>query len=102
MNPHQGEVIPTATTSLPNEETQELTRLFHQTKKTLPILSYNGLTEENIKPMLDTFAGYEPSHESPSFSINDEKDVTTNLINVSAAFQNTKYRDNSYKPEMWL
>ena len=59
MNPTLGEVVPMATTSQPNEETQVLIRLFHQTKKTLPILSYNDLNDENVKLVLNIFAGYE-------------------------------------------
>ena len=80
MNPPQGEIVPIAITSQSNEETQELTRLFHRTKKTLPILSYNDLTDEIVKLVLNTFAGYELKYESSPFSINDAKDVTANLM----------------------
>ena len=68
------------TTSQSNEETQELIRLFHQSKKTLPMLSYNGLTDESVKPVLKTFIRYEPNHESSPFSIKDAKDVSANLM----------------------
>ena len=67
-------------TSKPNEGAQGLIRLFHQTKKTLPILSYNDLTNENVKTMLNAFARYEPNHENSLFSINYVKDVTVNLM----------------------
>ena len=76
MNPPQGEVVLMATTSQPNQETQDLIRLFHQIKKTLPILRYNYLPDKSIKPVLNAFAGYEPNHENPLFSINDTKNVT--------------------------
>ena len=57
---------------------KELTRLFNQTKKTLPILSYKEMSDESVKPVLSTVAGYEPNHESPLFPMNDPKDVTPN------------------------
>ena len=98
MNPRQGEVVPMATKSQPNKESQELTRLFHQTKKTLPTLSYKDMTDESVKPILNTFAGYEPNHESPPFSINNTKDVTTYLISVTAAIQDPKYHVSPNKP----
>ena len=44
-----------ATTSMLNEETQELERLFHQTKKTHLILIYNDLADESVKLMLNIF-----------------------------------------------
>ena len=71
-----------ATISQSSEETQELIRLFHQTKKTLHILSYNDLTDENVNHVLNTFAEYELNHENPPFSINNARDLTANLINV--------------------
>ena len=61
--------------------------------KTLPILSYNNLADESDKLVLNTFARYNLSHESPPFSIDDLKDVTINLINVSTAVQSPKYND---------
>ena len=102
MNPPQGKVVPMATTSQPNQESQELTRLFHKTKKTLPILSYKDMTDESVKPVLRTFDGYEPNHESPPFSINDAKDVTANLISVTAAIQDPKYHVSPNEPVIWL
>ena len=102
MNPPQGEVVPMATTSQPSQESQELTRLFHQTKKALTILSYKDITDESVKLVLNTFAGYVPNHESPPFSINDAKDVTANLISITGAIQDLKYRVNPNKPVIWL
>ena len=90
-----------ATINQPNRETQKYTRLFHHTKKTLLILSYKNMTDESVKLMLNTFAGYEPNHESPLFSINDARDVTANLISVTAAIQDPKYHLNSNKPAIW-
>ena len=87
-----------ATTSQPNQETQELTRLYYQTKKTLPILSCKDMTDESFKPVLNIFAGYEQNNESLPFSTNDANDVTPNLINVSNAVQDPKYHDNPTKP----
>ena len=87
-----------ATTSQPNQESQELTRLFYQTKKTLPILRYKDMTDESVKPVLNTFAGYEPNHESLLFSISDAKDVTADYISVSAAIQDPRYHLNPNKP----
>ena len=91
-----------ATTSQSNEEAQELKRLFHQTKKTFPILSYKDMADESVKPVLNTLAGYEPYHESPPFSINDAKYVTANLISVSDTIQDSKYHVNLNKPVIWL
>ena len=87
MSPPQGEVVSMVTTRQPNQESQELTRLCHQTKKTPSILSYKDMTDESVKPVLSMFAGYEPNYESPPFSINDAKDVTASLISVAAAIQ---------------
>ena len=56
-------------------------------------MSYNDLTDEYVKSVLKTFAGYEPNNESRPFSIKDAKDVTANLINVSTAVQNPKHHD---------
>ena len=91
-----------ATTSQLNEEAQELTRLFHQTKQTLPILSYKDMTDESVKSVLNMLAAYEPNHESRPFSINDAKDVTANLISVTAAISDPKYHLNPNKPVIWL
>ena len=102
MNLPQREDVPIATTSQPNQESQDLARLFHQTNKTLPILSYKNMTDESVKPVLNTFAGYEPNHEIPTFSINDTKDVTANLISITAAIQDPKYHVNPKKPVIWL
>ena len=102
MSPLQCEVVPMATTSQPNEETQKITRLFHQTKKTLSLLTYNELSDESVEHVLKTFAEYEPNHDRPPFSINDEMDVTADQFNVYTAVQNPKYRDSPNKPEIWL
>ena len=83
------------TSSQPNEETQELKRLFHQTKRTFSRLNYNDLTDESVRSVLSTIAGYETNQENPPFSINDAKDLTASLINVSNLVQDPKYRDNS-------
>ena len=91
-----------ATTSQPNEETQELIRLLYQTKNTLTILSYNDLTDENVKHVISSFSRYEPNHERSSFSINDAKDVTANVINILICVQNLKYHDNINKSAIWL
>ena len=66
------------------------------------MLSYNDLTDESDKSALNTFAGYEKNHESPPFSINNAKDVTVNLIDVSTAVKNPKYHDGPSKAEIWL
>ena len=102
MSPPYGEAVPMATTSQSDQEFQELTRLFHQTKKTLTILSHKDMTNEKVKPVLNTFAGYETYHESPPFSIEDAKDVTASLISVTAAIQDPKYHVNPNKPVTWL
>ena len=77
-------------------------RLFHPTKKTLPILSYKDMNDESVKPVLNTFAGYEPNHENTPFSINDSKYVTASLISVTAAIQDLKHHANPNKPVIWL
>ena len=56
------------------------------------------MTDESVKPVLNTFAGYEPNHESSLFSFKDANDVTTNLISVTAAIQDPKYHVNPNKP----
>ena len=78
-------------TSQPNQESRELKRLFHQTKKTHPKLSYEDMPGGRIKLVLNTIDGYEPSGESPPFSINSAKNVTDNLISTTAAIQDLKY-----------
>ena len=90
------------TTSQTNGETQGIIRLLHQTEKTLPMLNYNNLTDESVKSVLKTFAGYELNHKSTIFSVNKANDVTTNLTNVSTIVQNPLYHDNSNKPVIWL
>ena len=102
MNPPQGEVVSMATTSQPNQGSQELTRLFHQINKMLPILNYKDMTDESFKHVLNTLAGYEPNHEIPPFCINDAKDVTANLISVTAAILDLNSRVNPNKPVIWL
>ena len=102
MNVPQGEVVPMATASQPNQESQELTRLFHQTKKTLHILSYRDMSDESVKPVLNAIVGYEPNHESPLFSINNAKDVTASLRSVTATIQENKYNVNPNKPVICL
>ena len=84
-----------ATTSQPNQETLDLTRLFHQTKKTLPILSNKDMADESVKPVLHTFARSEPNHEIIPPSINDARDTTAKLISVTVTTQDPKYHVNS-------
>ena len=91
-----------ASMSQPDQESQKLTRLFHQTKKTLPILSYTDMTDESVKPVLNTFVGNEPYHESPPFSINDANDVTASLTRVIATIQNPKFHVDPNKPVICL
>ena len=91
-----------ATDSLTHEQAQELKRLFHQTKKTLYILRYVDDTDECIKPVLNTFAGYDPNHGNPPFSIDDAKDVTANLINLVSIIEEPEYYKNANKPIIWL
>ena len=57
MNLPQGELVLMETTNQPNKESQELTWLFHQTKKTRLILSYKDMSEEIVEPVLNTLAG---------------------------------------------
>ena len=80
------------TTNQINEETQELIRSFHLTKKTLPILIHNELTAESGKPVLNTFARYASNHETPPFSFIDAKDVIASLIDLPANVHNPKYQ----------
>ena len=56
MNSPQGEVAPMATTSQPKKETLELIKLFHQTRKMLPIQIYYEQADESVKLVLDSFA----------------------------------------------
>ena len=51
-----GEVLPRATKSQPNQESQELTALFHHTKETLLILNYEDMIEGGVEHVLSTFA----------------------------------------------
>ena len=74
--------------------------MYHQTSKTVPILGYNELTDESVRPELNACAGYELSHEIASFSIKEAKEVTARLINASTAVQNPKYHDNFHKPKI--
>ena len=100
MSPPPGEVTLMETTSRPNDETQELIRLLHQTKKKLPILSYDDLADGSIKLVLDTLVAYEPNHESPPLSIIDAKDFTASLINFSTTIVSPRYHEDSYKSVM--
>ena len=97
MNPSQTEIIPVATNIQPDEGASELIKLFYLTGKTFPILNNSDLTDESSKRVLNTFAGYESSHISSPFSINNAKDVTANLIDVSTADQNPKYHGKPQK-----
>ena len=91
-----------ATTSQPNQESRELTRLFHQTKKTHHNLMDMDMTGGRVKLVLNTIAGYEPNHESPPFSINRAKNVTANLISATAAIQDPKYHVSPNNSVLWL
>ena len=82
INSPQGEFVPMATTRHVNEKTQELVRLLRVTKKTHPILSYNDLTDESVKSVLNTLARYEPNHENPPYLMNDTNYITTNQIDI--------------------
>ena len=68
----------------------------------LPILSYKDKTDESVKSVLNTFSGYEPNNKSPTFSINNAKDVTASLISVSAAIRDPKYFGDPNKPVIRL
>ena len=63
MSHSKSEIIMMVTTSQQNEKTQELTKLFHQTKKTIRILRYNGLLDVSVKNVLKTFAEFELNTE---------------------------------------
>ena len=52
------------------------------------------MTDESVKPVLNTLAGYEPNHESLPFSINDAKEVIASLISATTAIQDPKYHVN--------
>ena len=97
MNPLQYEAVPLATISQPNEKTQELSRLFCQTKKMLLIMNYNDLNDESVKRVLNRFAGNEPSHERPPFPNNNAKEVIVCSINVSTAVRSPKHYENTNK-----
>ena len=84
-----------ATTSRTNQQTQELTRSFHQKKKTLHTLGYKSMTDVCVKLELNMLAGYEHNLESPPYSINDTRDVTAYLIRVTATLQDPKFHMNS-------
>ena len=60
------------------------------------------MTDECVKPVLNTFAGYEPYYVSPLFSTNDARDVTGNSISVTAAIQDPKNHINPNKPVIRL
>ena len=98
MSLAQGESVSMETTSQPDEETQKVARFFHPTKKIFSILNYNELAYESDKPMFSIIARYESNQESTSFSINDAKYDTVNIINISTTFKNHEYRDGSNKP----
>ena len=53
------------------------------------------MTAESIKPVLDKLTRHEPNHKSYLFFINDTKDETANLINVSTTIQSPKHLKNS-------
>ena len=65
-------------------------------------MRYVDETDECIKPVLNTFAGYEPNYENPTFSIDDAKDVTANLINLVSIIEDPEYYKNVNKPIIWL
>ena len=90
------------TTSKPNQESQEMTRLFHQTKLTLLILSHKDITDESVKSVLSSLVVYKPNHKSPPFSINYLNYVTVSLISVVAAIQDLRYHVNPNNPVMCL
>ena len=73
-----------ANTGQSNEEAQKFTALFTQIRKTLPIINYRYMIDESVKPLLNTFGGYEHNHQSPSFSINLAKDCKASLTSVTA------------------
>ena len=101
MSLTQGQFVQMAKSRLPNQESQELTRLIVQKKKTLIIPSYGGLKDESVKSVLNTFPGYEPSHESSTFYINDARDVAATLISVTAAIQDPKCHMSPSEPVRW-
>ena len=60
------------------------------------------MIDEIFKSVLTSLARYEPNHESPLLSINDGRNVTANLISVTAAIQDPKYLKNPKKPVLWF
>ena len=48
------------------------------------------MADESVNPVLNKLAGYKPYHESPTFSVSNAKDVTAELIGVTAAIQDPK------------
>ena len=65
-------------------------------------MSYNDRKDKCVKPVLNTFVGYELSLENFQPSIDDAKDIKAESINVSTAVQNLKYHDRLNWPVMWL
>ena len=70
--------------------TSTVTKIVHQTKKTLPTLSFKDQTEKYVKPVLNTLVRYESGHESPSLSTIDEKGFSANFISIYSASQDPK------------
>ena len=87
-----------ATTGHRDQETQELTRLLHQTNQTLSILTYKNMVDERVKHVLNTLSRYEPNHEIRPFSIYDTEDIRAHLTNISVTIQNPKYHVSPNKP----
>ena len=94
--------VPMAADSQQHEQAQKLKKLFHQTKRALYILWYVDETDESIKPVLNAFAGYEHNHKCPSFSTDDGKYVTANLINIASIIKDPRYNKNLNKPIIQL
>ena len=85
-----------------HEQAKKLNRLFYQTKKSLCLLRNVAEIYDCIKPAFNIFAGYETNHENPSFSIDDAKDVTANVLILTPTIGDPKYYNNINKQIIWL
>ena len=75
-----------ASISLPNQESQELIRLFIRKKNTLPLPNYSVIAYVSFKLVLNIFVGYEPNHKTSPKSLYNEQGITVENRAVASFF----------------
>ena len=102
MNPSQQEVAPPAAGNQPPGPDPELLKLYRQTKRTYTALFVEDEIDKKVIILLKLHAKHEPNPANPPITLNDAKDLMTNIMNVQRLIEDKSYHIPTHQPLMPL